>query len=116
MAQASKKTTKATENQPESEQQEQQTPVQPASSLTDAEREAIAAMPYEEARDRLMQAVRELENGGLTLEQSMRQWELGEALAARAQSLLADVRARLDAAAAQQAGTANIAGTQTNLE
>jgi exodeoxyribonuclease VII small subunit len=60
----------------------------PASSLTDKEREAIAQMPYEEARDQLIQAVQALEAGGLNLDQSMRQWELGEALAKRAQSLL----------------------------
>ena len=59
----------------------------PASSLTDKEREAIAQMPYEEARDQLIQAVQALEAGGLNLDQSMRQWELGEALAKRAQSL-----------------------------
>lgn len=56
----------------------------PASSLTDKEREAIAQMPYEEARDQLIQAVQALEAGGLNLDQSMRQWELGEALAKRA--------------------------------
>lgn len=60
----------------------------PASSLTDKEREAIAQMPYEEARDKLIQAVQALEAGGLNLDQSMRQWEIGEALAKRAQSLL----------------------------
>ena len=58
----------------------------PASSLTDKEREAIAQMPYEEARDKLIQAVQALEAGGLNLDQSMRQWEIGEALAKRAQS------------------------------
>ena len=46
----------------------------------------------------------------------MRQWEIGEALAQRAESLLADVRARLDAAQAQQAQTASTAGTQENLQ
>lgn len=46
----------------------------PASSLTDKEREAIAQMPYEEARDKLIQAVQALEAGGLNLDQSMRQW------------------------------------------
>ena len=56
----------------------------PASSLTDKEREAIAQMPYEEARDKLIQAVQALEAGGLNLDQSMRQWEIGEALAKRA--------------------------------
>ena len=67
----------------------------PASSLTDKEREAIAQMPYEEARDKLIQAVQALEAGGLNLDQSMRQWEIGEALAKRAQSLLGEVRAKL---------------------
>ena len=85
----------------------------PASSLTDKEREAIAQMPYEEARDQLIQAVQALEAGGLN--QSMRQWELGEALAKRAQSLLGEVRAKLDAAQAEQATAANTAGTQDNL-
>ena len=89
---------------------------QAATSLTQEERDLIAAMPYEEARDKLVQAVRALENGGLSLDQSMRQWEIGEALAQRAESLLADVRARLDAAQAQQAQTASTAGTQENRE
>lgn len=87
-----------------------------ASSLTAQEREVIANMPYEEARDKLMQAVRALENGGLSLDESMRQWEIGEALAQRAQSLLNTVRAKLDAAQAQQAQTAATAGTQSNLQ
>ncbi|KAB5608775.1 exodeoxyribonuclease VII small subunit [Bifidobacterium jacchi] len=87
----------------------------PASTLTDKEREAIARMPYEEARDKLIQAVQALEAGGLNLDQSMRQWEIGEALAKRAQTLLNDVRARLDAAAADQGTNANTAGTQANL-
>ena len=39
----------------------------PASSLTDKEREAIAQMPYEEARDKLIQAVQALEAGGLSI-------------------------------------------------
>ena len=85
----------------------------PASSLTDKEREAIAQMPYEEARDKLIQAVQALEAGGLNLDQSMRQWEIGEALAKRAQSLLGEVRAKLDAAQAEQATAANTAGTKT---
>ena len=56
----------------------------PASSLSDKERELIAQMPYEEARDKLIQAVQSLETGGLNLDQSMSQWEIGEALAKRA--------------------------------
>ena len=42
----------------------------PASSLTDKEREAIAQMPYEEARDKLIQAVQALEAGGHTVERA----------------------------------------------
>ena len=87
-----------------------------ASTLTKEERAAIEAMPYEEARERLVQAVQALEAGGLTLDQSMRQWEIGEALAKRAQGLLATVRAKLDAAQAEQSATAATAGTQSNLE
>ena len=73
-------------------------------------------MPYEEAREKLVQAVKALEAGGLTLDQSMHQWELGEALAKRAQGLLASVRAKLDAAQVEQSATAATAGTQSNLE
>lgn len=86
------------------------------SALTDKEREAIAQMPYEEARDKLIQAVQALEAGGLSLDQSMRQWEIGEALAERAQSLLNEVKTKLDAAQAEQATSANTAGTQSNLD
>ena len=89
---------------------------EPATSLTDKEREAIAQMPYEEARDKLIQAVQALEAGGLNLDQSMRQWEIGEALAKRAQSLLNEVKAKLDAAQAAQANRADTAGTQSNLD
>ncbi|KFF30954.1 exodeoxyribonuclease VII small subunit [Bifidobacterium bombi] len=88
----------------------------PASSLTDKEREEIASLPYEEARDRLIKTVQALEAGGLNLDQSMRQWEIGEALANRAQSLLTDVRAKLEKAQSVQESTAATAGTQTNLE
>lgn len=95
---------------------EKDAPAAVASTLTDKEREAIANMPYEEARDKLIQAVQALEAGGLNLDRSMRQWEIGEALAQRAQSLLGDVRARLDAAQNAQAATADTAGTQSNLD
>ena len=81
-----------------------------------AKRELIAQMPYEEARDKLIQAVQALETGGLNLDQSMRQWEIGEALAKRAQGLLNDVRAKLDQAQAEQAANEATAGTQSNLD
>ena len=87
-----------------------------ASTLNDEERNVIEQMPYEEARDKLIEAVQALEAGGLNLDQSMRQWEIGEALAQRAQTLLNEVRAKLDAAANAQAATADTAGTQSNLD
>ena len=93
-----------------------ETEPQTASSLSQEERERIAQLSCELARDELIQAVRALENGGLSLEDSMKQWELGEALAQRAQSLLSTIRAKLDAAQQAQAQTANTAGTQSNLE
>lgn len=85
-------------------------------TLTREELDAIAAMPYEEARDNLIKAVQALEAGGLNLDASMRQWEIGEALAKRAQKLLLEVRTKLDAAQAQQESTADVAGTQSNLD
>ena len=99
-----------------SKEQSSTTPATTASTLSDSEREAIATMPYEEARDKLIQAVQALEAGGLNLDQSMRQWELREALAKRAQTLLNEVRAKLDAAQAEQEATADTAGTQANLD
>lgn len=86
------------------------------SSLTDEERDQIANLSYEQARDQLVQAVQALEAGGLDLDASMRQWEIGEALAQRAQSLLDEVRGKLDAAQQQQASAGAAAGTQSNLE
>ena len=88
----------------------------PATSLTDKERELIAQMPYEEARDKLIQAVQALETGGLNLDQSVRQWEIGEAFGTRAQGLLTDGRAKLDQAPAEQAANEATAGTQSNLD
>lgn len=87
-----------------------------ASGLSEEELERINALSYEQARDKLIQTVRTLESGGLDLEASMHQWELGEALAKRAQGLLDEVRSKLDAAQAQQASAGATAGTQANLD
>lgn len=84
-------------------------------ALSDEEQERIASLSYEQARDELIASVRALEAGGLDLEQSMRQWQIGEALAKRAQTLLDEVRGQLDAAQAAQASSAATAGTQGNL-
>ena len=53
---------------------------------------------YETARDELADVVRQLEQGGATLEQSLDLWERGEHLARICQSWLDGATARLDAA------------------
>lgn len=55
-------------------------------------------LSYEQARDELVDVVRRLEAGGVSLEESLALWERGEALAARCQEWLDGARARLDAA------------------
>jgi exodeoxyribonuclease VII small subunit len=55
-------------------------------------------MPYEQARDELIEVVRRLEGGGLTLEESLKLWERGEHLAAICGQWLEGARARLAAA------------------
>jgi exodeoxyribonuclease VII small subunit len=52
-------------------------------------------MGYEQARDELVEVVRRLEAGGLTLEESLALWERGEALAKICQEWLDGARARL---------------------
>ena len=55
---------------------------------------------YEQAREELAEVVRQLEQGGATLEQSLALWERGEELARVCQSWLDGAQARLDAALA----------------
>ena len=54
---------------------------------------------YEEARDELLEVVRTLEQGGVTLEESLALWERGEKLAQICEAWLEGARRRLDAAA-----------------
>lgn len=58
----------------------------------------VAQMSYEQARDELVAVVGKLEQGGITLEESITLWERGEALAARCEEWLEGARARLEAA------------------
>ena len=53
---------------------------------------------YEAAREELGEVVRQLEQGGATLEQSLALWERGEELAAVCQRWLDGAQAKLDAA------------------
>ena len=62
------------------------------------------APSYEQAREELVEVVRRLETGGVTLEESLLLWERGEELAAICQQWLDGARARLDAALAGDGG------------
>lgn len=62
--------------------------------------ETETAPSYEQARDELVDVVRQLEAGGTTLEESLRLWERGEELARICQGWLDGARARLEAARA----------------
>jgi exodeoxyribonuclease VII small subunit len=63
-----------------------------------ARKQPAPDMPYEQARDELVEVVRRLEGGGLTLEESLELWERGERLAAICSEWLEGARARLAAA------------------
>jgi exodeoxyribonuclease VII small subunit len=52
-------------------------------------------LTFEKARDELAQIVSTLEQGGLSLEESLALWERGETLAATCQTWLDAARARL---------------------
>jgi exodeoxyribonuclease VII small subunit len=55
---------------------------------------------YEQARDQLADVVRELEAGGLSLEQSLALWEKGEHLAKVCERHLEGARERIETALA----------------
>lgn len=61
---------------------------------------------YEQARDQLVELVKRLEAGGLTLEQSLELWEQGERLAAVCEEWLEGARARLAAAVSKRSDDA----------
>lgn len=58
---------------------------------------------YEQARDQLVELVKRLEAGGLSLEESLELWEEGERLASICEEWLEGARARLAAVTRQQA-------------
>jgi exodeoxyribonuclease VII small subunit len=55
-------------------------------------------LSYEDARTELVAVVAELEKGQSTLEETLRLWERGEALAARCEEWLAGAKERLNVA------------------
>jgi exodeoxyribonuclease VII small subunit len=56
----------------------------------------ISELGYEEARDELIEVVRQLEQGGLDLDSSLKLWERGEELARRCDEHLAGARKRIE--------------------
>jgi exodeoxyribonuclease VII small subunit len=58
-------------------------------------------LTFEAARDQLELIVRQLEDGNVTLQESVEMWERGERLAAHCDELLGQVERRLEAAKAQ---------------
>lgn len=62
----------------------------------------VDQLSFEQARDELGSVVMSLEQGASTLEDSLRLWERGEALAQRCEEWLIGARARLDAAKGQE--------------
>ncbi|BCO34746.1 exodeoxyribonuclease VII small subunit [Mycobacterium heckeshornense] len=67
----------------------------------------ISELGYEECRDELIDVVRLLEQGGLSLEESLALWERGEKLAKRCEEHLAGARKRIEDAL----GTGEAEGT-----
>lgn len=61
--------------------------------MSDAQTEELG---YEQAREELVQVVQSLEQGGLTLEETLSLWERGEQLAQVCQTWLEGARQRLD--------------------
>ena len=68
--------------------------------MSDAAEERLS---YESAREELVETVRKLEAGGITLEDSLALWERGEHLANVCQQWLEGVRQRLDSTLGDQA-------------
>jgi exodeoxyribonuclease VII small subunit len=65
-----------------------------------AEMTPISQLGYEHCRDELIEVVRQLEQGGLDLDASLKLWEKGEQLAKRCEEHLAGARQRVEDALA----------------
>lgn len=68
--------------------------------MSENETSPVSALGYEQCRDELVEVVRQLEQGGLDLDASLRLWERGEQLAKRCEEHLAGARARIEQALA----------------
>ncbi len=56
----------------------------------------IEKMTYEQARDELTKVLSQLEQGSVTLDQSMALWQRGELLAQKCEQWLSGARAKLE--------------------
>ena len=73
-------------------------------------------LTYEQARAELLATVQKLEAGNLPLEESLRLWERGEALADRCQSLLDGAQSRLEKVQAKRQAQADAAAEESTSE
>ncbi|MDQ2708496.1 MAG: exodeoxyribonuclease VII small subunit [Actinomycetota bacterium] len=71
-------------------------------------------MGYEQARDELVEVVKALEVGGLSLDESVRLWERGERLARLCEQRLAGARDRVQAVLGADTTADSVAGDETN--
>ncbi len=62
----------------------------------------VENLSYEQARDALVETVKLLELGQMSLDESLELWERGEALAHRCEEHLAGARAKVEAALASK--------------
>lgn len=69
----------------------------------DSTQRAVDELSYEEAKDELTSIVAVLESGSVSLEESMRLWERGEALAVRCSHWLDQAQAAVDGGAERPA-------------
>ncbi|WP_372733935.1 exodeoxyribonuclease VII small subunit [Nocardioides sp.] len=69
--------------------------------------EASEQLSYEAAREELIDTVRQLEAGGVSLEASLALWERGEHLAGVCQQWLDGVRERLESSRAEDSSAEN---------
>lgn len=74
-----------------------------AASASSQDDDGNTSMTYEQARDELVSVVQQLENGGVSLQESVALWERGEKLATICQRSLDGARQRLDAAIGKNA-------------
>lgn len=69
---------------------------------TSEEQVPVENLSYEQARDALVETVKLLELGQMSLDESLALWERGEALARRCEEHLAGARAKVEAVLASK--------------